>query len=189
MGDQSLTAFAAPAQPRHVGRNGGLVDEDKPARIKQALLAHPTSARPHHVCSFLLRRARGLFFKGGLVPFEEPPDSLRLPAIPCWRMTTTISSKVKSGCLATGSSNQAASASNGDVLPPSGFFAALPNRTKLAPTGLPNSRSPRSVPSPRAAAFVFYEALVAKISAHEYGHNSIRPSISLAQVVCAAWLL
>jgi len=55
--------------------------------------------------------------------------AVRLPAIPSRRMAATISSRVKSGCLATSSRSQAACASNGDVLPPLGLAATLPNRT------------------------------------------------------------
>jgi hypothetical protein len=47
--DQSQPARAAPAQPCHVGRRRGLVNEYQPGRIKQALLAHPAPARPRHV--------------------------------------------------------------------------------------------------------------------------------------------
>jgi hypothetical protein len=113
--------------------------------------------------------------------------ALRLPAIPCWRMATTISSKVKSGCLAASASKQASCAFNGDVLPPIGCGAALPNRTNLAPTGFAELTSKRSVASCRGIRL--YEAPMAKISAHEHGHNGIHPSISAARVACAAWLL
>jgi hypothetical protein len=144
MGDQSFTALAATAQPRHVGRNGGLVDEDQPGRIKQNLLASSAGAPAPRPPALALPRIR-TFFNGDLVPFKEPPDRAAASAIPRWR----ISSKVKSGCLATNSSNQAVCASNGDVLAPIGFAAALPNRAtrcthRIAELTLTSKRSAAS---------------------------------------------
>ena len=59
--DQSHAARAATSQPHHIGAGGGLVDKDKPGRIKQTLLSNPASARTGHVRSLLLGSVQAFF--------------------------------------------------------------------------------------------------------------------------------
>ena len=86
----------------------------------------------------------------------------RLPAIPSRRTAATISSSVKSGCLATSSRSQAACASNGDVLPPLGLAATCSHRSvwrRRAPTarfggGVPEPHKPLHPPLRRTHAYL-----------------------------------
>src|SRR3954466_5950576 len=52
---------APPAKSRHLGRGGGLVDEDEPVRIEIELAFKPGFARLLHIGSLLLGGMRGLF--------------------------------------------------------------------------------------------------------------------------------
>src|ERR1700745_3822480 len=57
-----------------IGRGGGLVDKDKPRRIKQTLLSNPASARTGYVSSMLLGSVQAFFFKADIVTKEEAPN-------------------------------------------------------------------------------------------------------------------
>lgn len=60
-GDKPLAARTASAQPGHVGRGAGLIDEDKPARIKPRLLLLPVRACRANVCAVLFGRVQAFF--------------------------------------------------------------------------------------------------------------------------------
>src|SRR5260370_23643112 len=59
--DQSRAARTATSQPHHIGAGGGLVDKDKPRRIKQTFLSNPAPARTGHVRSLLLGSVQAFF--------------------------------------------------------------------------------------------------------------------------------
>jgi len=59
--DQSHAARAATSQPHHIGAGGGLVNKDKPRRIKKTLLSNPTPACTGHVRSMLLGSVQAFF--------------------------------------------------------------------------------------------------------------------------------
>lgn len=58
LGDESLATRAATAQPCHVGRGPGLVDEDEFARIKPRLFLSPVRTRQTDVFAVLLGGAQ-----------------------------------------------------------------------------------------------------------------------------------
>ena len=61
LGDETLAAEAASAQPGHIGRGAGFVDEDELARIKQRLLLPPLRARRADVLALLLGGMQAFF--------------------------------------------------------------------------------------------------------------------------------
>src|SRR5260370_37182422 len=124
--DQSRAARTATSQPPHIGAGGGLVDKDKPRRIKQNL-ALESSAGAHGPRPLAAARQRtGFFLKLILWRRKKRPTALRLPGIPAAFLATTTSSNVKSGHAAIRFKNHFACFSNRDTLPPLGFAAALP---------------------------------------------------------------
>jgi len=131
--DQSFAARATAPKSHQAGAGGGLVDEYQSGGIKQALLANPAPPRPRHVCPFLLRRAQAFFLTVTLCRSKNRQTAVRLPGIRCLRIATTISSKVRSGCLATRANSHSTCSSNGDVLPPLSFALAFPVTPALQP--------------------------------------------------------
>ena len=63
---------ATPAQPRHVGRSPGLIDEDELARIKPRLLLLPGRACHADVGAILFGGVQ-TFFEGDVAAVAEPP--------------------------------------------------------------------------------------------------------------------
>lgn len=59
--EQAFSAWAPTIETDHVGGDGSFIDEDKASRVKQLLLAHPTSARPSHVRALSLSCAQAFF--------------------------------------------------------------------------------------------------------------------------------
>jgi hypothetical protein len=61
LGDEPLATRAATAQPCHVGRGPGLVDEDELARIKPRLFLSPVRTRQTDVFAVLLGGVQAFF--------------------------------------------------------------------------------------------------------------------------------
>jgi hypothetical protein len=124
--DQSLAAGATAAQSHHLGVDGGLIEKDKPGRIKPALLSNPAKTRPSDVGSVLLRYAQTLFLNVIPCRLKSLHKAVQLPGIRCLRIAANASSSVRSGCLVIKASSHLACSSSGDVLPPHGLASALP---------------------------------------------------------------
>src|SRR3984893_3504601 len=109
--------------------------------------ARATSARS---CSAACR----LFLKLTLCRSKKRWRALRLPGIPCLAIAASVSSMVKSGCLAIRAKIQSECSSNGETLPPLCLGAALPvslqlrhhRITELTPTLKISAASRRDAP-------------------------------------------
>jgi len=70
--DHAATAVSPPAQPRHVGRGAGFIDEDQPCRIESGLIFPPRRARRGDVRPLLLGGVHD-FFEADALGGEEAP--------------------------------------------------------------------------------------------------------------------
>ena len=61
-GDQALAGLAPAVAPRHVGGRAGLVEEDEPRRVHEALPDPPAAALLGNVGPILLGGSQGLFY-------------------------------------------------------------------------------------------------------------------------------
>src|SRR6266446_2330079 len=123
--DHPDASWSSPPEPHHVGADRGLIDKHQPGGIKHALLSNPTSARAHHICSLPFRSLQAFFLKVMLCRSRNRQSELRLVLIRRLPSTVTVSTRVRSGCPAISAKTSAADSSNGEMLPPRGFGAAL----------------------------------------------------------------
>src|ERR1700748_408825 len=82
--DEPHPTRPVPVEPHHLGVHAGFIDEYQPGWIKQALLANPFAAGPHHILALSFAGAKALLLEGDVVTAEKPPqrtaagaDSLR----------------------------------------------------------------------------------------------------------------
>ena len=66
-GDEPVAAAAAAAQPRYLGVQTGLVDEDQPLGVEVELALEPRPAPSQDVRPILLAGVRGLLWNGPLL--------------------------------------------------------------------------------------------------------------------------
>src|SRR5215469_10024217 len=98
----------------------------KSQRDQADLACESSAAVPAPRPPVLAPSRAGFFLTVTLCRSKNRQTAVRLPGIRCLRITTTISSKVRSGCSATRANSHSTCPSNGDVLPPLSFALAFP---------------------------------------------------------------
>jgi hypothetical protein len=80
LADQPFTTRCPPAQPDHVGRGAGLIDEDQTLGFEFGLVLDPFGTRRCNVRSILLGCAQAFFLK--LMPWRSKNRQIELiPAV------------------------------------------------------------------------------------------------------------